>query len=224
MVSFVPTPIGNLGDITLRALEILKEADLIACEDTRHSGKLLKFYEISKPTISLHDHNEKHRGPELASRAAQGTKIAVISDAGTPCLSDPGYRLMQACIENDVPYQVLPGACSITTALVSSGFPPHPFFFGGFLSVKKGKRTKELQRALDRDHTSIYFESPHRIISTLELLRDLNTKVMVCITKELTKKFETIYSGSPPELLVLLSDRVPRGELVMLIAPSDYPK
>lgn len=221
MVTFVPTPIGNLGDITLRALDILREADLIACEDTRHSGKLLKHYEISKPLISLHDHNEKFRGPDLAKRALEGTNIAVISDAGTPCLSDPGYRLLQACIELGTPYQVLPGATAITTALVSSGFPPHPFTFGGFLPFKKGKRSKELQAALDRGHTSIYFESPHRIISTLELLINLNTKVKVCITKELTKKFENIYSGSPPDLLVVLSDRAPRGELVLLIAPTE---
>jgi 16S rRNA (cytidine1402-2'-O)-methyltransferase len=221
MVSFVPTPIGNLGDITLRALDVLRDADLIACEDTRHSGKLLKHYEISKPLISLHDHNEKHRGPDLAQRALQGTKIAVISDAGTPCLSDPGYRLLKACQELETPYQVLPGACAITTALVSSGFPPHPFLFGGFLPFKKGKRSKELQAALDRDHTSVYFESPHRIISTLELLSSLNSKAKVCITKELTKKFENIYGGSPPDLLAVFNAKAPRGELVLLIDPTN---
>lgn len=224
MVSFVPTPIGNLGDITLRALETLRQADLIACEDTRHSGKLLKFYEISKPLISLHDHNEKFRAPDLAERAAQGTRIAVISDAGTPCLSDPGYRLLLACIERKTPYEVLPGASAITTALVASGFPPHPFLFGGFLPYKKGKRGKELQAALDRDHTSVYFESPHRIISTLELLRNLNPNAKVCITKELTKKFENIYGGSPPELLAMFSERPPRGEFVLLITPNKDPK
>lgn len=221
MVSFVPTPIGNLGDITLRALETLRNADLIACEDTRHSGKLLKHYEISKQLVSLHDHNEKRRGPELATQAAGGTRIAVISDAGTPCLSDPGYRLLQACIAQDVPYEVLPGPSAITTALVASGFPPHPFTFGGFLPFKKGKRSKELQAALDRGHTSIYFESPHRIISTLELLRILNDKAKVCITKELTKKFENIYGGSPPDLLAVFSDKAPRGEFVLLITPNE---
>jgi 16S rRNA (cytidine1402-2'-O)-methyltransferase len=224
MVTFVPTPIGNLADITLRALEVLREADLIACEDTRHSGKLLKYYEISKPLISLHDHNEKQRGPELAERAAQGTNIAVISDAGTPCLSDPGYRLLLACQERKVPYQVLPGPSAITTALVSSGFPPHPFTFGGFLPFKKGKRSKELQAALDRDHTSLYFESPHRIISTLELLSSLNSKAKVCITKELTKKFENIYGGTPLELLAVFNAKAPRGELVLLIDPTNTPK
>ena len=220
VVSFVPTPIGNLADITLRALDILREADLIACEDTRHSRRLLNHYEISKPLVSLHDHNEKHRGPELAAQAAEGKKIAVISDAGTPCLSDPGHRFLLACIEREVPYQVLPGASAITTALVSSGFPPHPFTFGGFLPFKKGKRERELTAAINRGHTSIYFESPHRIISTLELLRKLNTSIQLCITKELTKKFENIYSGSAPELLAIFSDRAPRGELVLLINPN----
>lgn len=221
MVSFVPTPIGNLGDITLRALETLRAADLIACEDTRHSGKLLKHYEISKQLVSLHDHNERKRGPELAAQAAAGTRIAVISDAGMPCLSDPGYRLLQACQELGTPYEVLPGASAITTALVASGFPPHPFTFGGFLPLKKGKRSRELQAALERGHTSVYFESPHRIISTLELLGDLNSKAKVCITKELTKKFENIYGGSPPELLAVFTDKAPRGEFVLLITPNE---
>ena len=220
MVTFVPTPIGNLADITLRALEILRTADLIACEDTRHSRRLLNHYDISRPLVSLHDHNEKRRSPELIAKAAAGSDIAVISDAGTPCLSDPGHRFLRACIENEVPYQVLPGPSAITTALVSSGFPPHPFTFGGFLPYKKGKRQRELEAALQRDHTSVYFESPHRIISTLELLVTLNDKAKVCITKELTKKFENIYGGSPPELLGLLSDRSPRGELVLLINPN----
>jgi 16S rRNA (cytidine1402-2'-O)-methyltransferase len=224
MVTFVPTPIGNLADITLRALEILRTADLIACEDTRHSRRLLNHYDISRPLVSLHDHNEKRRSPELIAKAAAGCDIAVISDAGTPCLSDPGHRFLRACIENEVPYQVLPGPSAITTALVSSGFPPHPFTFGGFLPYKKGKRQRELEAALERDHTSVYFESPHRIISTLELLVTLNDKAKVCITKELTKKFENIYGGSPPELLGVFSDRAPRGELVLLINPRSDPE
>ena len=155
--------------------------------------------------------------------AVLGTDIVVISDAGTPCLSDPGHRFLRACIEHGVPYQVLPGPSAITTALVFSGFPPHPFTFGGFLPHKKGKRKRELQAALERDHTSVYFESPHRIISTLEILESLNNKVKVCITKELTKKFENIYGGSAPELLVVFSDQAPRGELVLLINPDTSP-
>ncbi|MDB4729316.1 rRNA small subunit methyltransferase 1, partial [Akkermansiaceae bacterium] len=129
MLTFVPTPIGNLGDITLRAIETLQEADLIACEDTRHSLKLLNRLEISKPLTALHDHNEDRRIPELIEKAKSGQKIAIISDAGTPCLSDPGHRLLKAARDGEVPFTVLPGPSAITTALVASGFPPHPFSF-----------------------------------------------------------------------------------------------
>ena len=154
MLTFVPTPIGNLGDITLRAIETLKEADLIACEDTRHSLKLLNRLEISKPLTALHDHNEDRRIPELLEKAKAGEKIAIISDAGTPCLSDPGHRLLKAARDAGVPFTVLPGPSAITTALVASGFPPHPFSFHGFLAVKKGKRAKQLQAALDSTETT----------------------------------------------------------------------
>ena len=188
LVSFVPTPIGNLGDITRRAIETLQSADWIACEDTRHSQRLLNHLEIKKRLVSLHDHNERRRTPELLAKAQAGQKIAVISDAGTPCLSDPGHRLLRACIDAEIPYQVLPGPSAITTALVASGFPPIPFTFGGFLPFKKGKRERELQAALERDHTSVYFESPHRLVSTLKLLANLNPTIKLCITRELTKK------------------------------------
>ena len=220
LVSFVPTPIGNLGDITLRALETLRRADLIACEDTRHSRKLLNHYQIEKTLVSLHDHNEKRRTPELIRKAQAGNYIAVVSDAGTPCLSDPGHRFLRACIEADISFQVLPGATSITTALVSSGFPPYPFTFGGFLPFKKGKRERELQAALKRGHTSIYFESPHRLVSTLELLSNLNPRVKVSVSKELTKKYENIYRDEILKLLPSFNDRAPRGEFVLAIDPT----
>ncbi len=220
LVSFVPTPIGNLGDITLRAIETLRAADLIACEDTRHSRKLLNHLKIGKRLCSLHDHNEARRTPELIAKAQGGQKIAVISDAGTPCLSDPGHRLLRACINADIPYEVLPGASAITTALVASGFPPLPFTFGGFLPFKKGKRERELKAALERNHTSLYFESPHRLVSTLELLTKLNPDAHLCITKELTKKFENIYGGSSLKLLGIFTDCPPRGELALVIDPK----
>lgn len=220
IVSFVPTPLGNLGDITLRALDTLRAADLIACEDTRHSRKLLNHFEIENPLISLHDHNEKRRAPELVAKAQEGHRIAVISDAGTPCLSDPGYRFLRACIEAEVPYQVLPGPSAITTALVASGFPPHPFTFGGFLPFKKGKRKRELEAALERGHTSVYFESPHRLVSTLEILSNLNSQAQICITKELTKKFENIYGGPTLKLLHDFTVRPPRGEFTLVIGPT----
>ncbi len=220
LVTFVPTPIGNLADITLRGLETLRTVDLIACEDTRHSRKLLNHYNIEKKLLSLHDHNEKRRIPEILRKTREGQRIAVISDAGTPCLSDPGHRLLRACQEEDVPYEVLPGASAITTALVASGLPPLPFTFGGFLPYKKGKRERELQAALDRDHTSLYFESPHRLVSTLEILTNINPLVRISITKELTKKFENIYGGQTLKLLERFNDRPPRGEFVLAIDPT----
>ena len=221
MVSFVPTPIGNLPDITLRALDTLREVDLIACEDTRHSRKLFTRYEVEKPLVSLHDHNEKRRTPELIRKAQAGQRIAVVSDAGTPCLSDPGHRFLLACIEAKISYQVLPGATSITTALVASGFPPHKFTFGGFLPLKKGKRERELQAAVERGHTSLYFESPHRLVTTLEILNKINPHVRVSVSKELTKKFENIYRDEILKLLPRFNDSTPRGEYVLAIDPSN---
>ncbi len=167
-VILVPTPIGNMGDITLRALEILRSADRIACEDTRHSGQLLAHHGISgKPLVSLHEHNEARRAPDLIAAARAGETIAVISDAGMPGISDPGYRLVQACIESGTPLEVLPGPSAVITALIGSGFPCHAFRFGGFLSVKSGKRRSALTAALESGETGIFFESPHRIVSTL---------------------------------------------------------
>ncbi len=220
MITFVPTPIGNLGDITLRAIETLREADLIACEDTRHSLKLLSHLEISKPLTSLHDHNEATKGPELIKRAKEGEKIAIISDAGTPCLSDPGHRLLKAARDQDIEFTVLPGPSAITTALVASGFPPHPFSFHGFLHVKKGKRSKQLQAALDSAETTLFFESPHRIPSTLEILNDLSPETLICVARELTKKFETLHHGTCSELNTHFQTHKAKGEIVLLIPPA----
>lgn len=219
-VIFVPTPIGNLGDITLRAVETLRSADLIACEDTRHSLKLLNHLEISKPLVSLHDHNEQDRIPELIERASREETIAVISDAGTPCLSDPGHRLLKACRDGNLPFTVLPGASAVTTALVASGFPPHPFSFHGFLHVKKGKRSKQLQAALDSAETTLFFESPHRLPSTLELLRERAPDHPLCVARELTKAFETLHHGTAVELSEYFANRKVRGEIVLLIPPA----
>lgn len=218
-VIFVPTPIGNLDDITLRAIEALRHADLIACEDTRHSRKLLNHLEISRPLISLHDHNEDQRIPELIERSQGGEKIAVISDAGTPCLSDPGHRFLKACRDQDVEFTVLPGPSAITTALVASGFPPHPFSFHGFLHVKKGKRSKQLQAALESAETTLFFESPHRLPSTLEILTELDPERPICVARELTKAFETLHHGTAPELLAYFAERKVKGEIVFLIPP-----
>jgi len=222
MLTFVPTPIGNLGDITLRAIETLQEADLIACEDTRHSLKLLNRLEISKPLTALHDHNEDRRIPELLEKAKAGQKVAIISDAGTPCLSDPGHRLLKAAREGEIPFTVLPGPSAITTALVASGFPPHPFSFHGFLPVKKGKRGKQLDAALNSGETTLFFESPHRLPSTLEILADLAPEAPICVARELTKKFETLHHGTSTELLTHFSTHKPKGEIVLLIPPASH--
>lgn len=217
-IILVPTPIGNLGDITLRALEVLRSADRIACEDTRHSGQLLAHHGISgKPLVSLHEHNETRRAPDLIAAARVGETIAVITDAGMPGISDPGYRLVQACIESGTPLEVLPGPSAVITALIGSGFPCHAFHFGGFLSVKSGKRRSALTTALESGETSIFFESPHRIISTLKILADIDPDARACVARELTKKFETYHRGSAAEVLAHFQIHPPKGEIVLLV-------
>ncbi len=217
-VVIVPTPIGNLGDITLRALEILKNADRIACEDTRHSAPLLAHHGISgKSLVSLHDHNEARRTPELVAAARAGETIALISDAGMPGISDPGFRLIQACIAADTPVEVLPGPSAVITALIGSGLPCHAFHFAGFLSVKTGKRRSALASALESNETNIFFESPHRIVSTLKILAEINPAARVCVARELTKKFETYHRGSAAEVLAHFQSHPPKGEIVLLV-------
>src|SRR6266568_5557555 len=173
MLYVVATPIGNLGDITLRALDVLKSVHLIAAEDTRRSGMLLKHLGIKKPFISYHEHNEAKRTPELVERLMRGENVALITDAGTPGLSDPGARLIRECIERELPFTIIPGPSSILTALVGSGFSAEQFFFGGFLPVKSGQRERELRAAAARQETSVYFESPYRLIKTLKASIDI---------------------------------------------------
>jgi 16S rRNA (cytidine1402-2'-O)-methyltransferase len=216
-IAFVATPIGNREDITRRAIETLAAADVIACEDTRHSRPLLEHLGIHKPLVSLHEHNEARRAAELITRAQNGEKIAMISDAGMPAISDPGYRLLQACLAAGVAYTVLPGPSAVLTALVGSGFPTHAFFFGGFLPLKKGKRRSALQAGLTAGHTTLYFESPHRLVSTLEILAELDPAAMACVARELTKKFETYHRGSAAELLAHFRVHAPKGEIVFLL-------
>src|SRR6266571_9472907 len=163
MLYVVATPIGNLGDITLRALDVLKSVDLIAAEDTRHSGMLLKHFGIKKPFISYHEHNEAKRTLELVERLMRGENVALITDAGTPALSDPGLRLIRECIKREVPFTIIPGASSILTALLGSGFSTEKFCCRGFLPVKNGERERELRAAAERDEIVIFFESPYRL-------------------------------------------------------------
>ncbi len=219
MLSVVPTPIGNRQDITLRAIEALRAADLIAAEDTRHSGLLLHHLGIKKPFVSLHGHNEASRCSELAERIAAGTRIALVTDAGMPGISDPGARLIRTCRERGLPIEVLPGPSAVPTALVGSGFPCDRFFFGGFLPVKSGRRARELTAASSREETAIFFESPHRIEKTLAALQEICPARQVCIARELTKTHEEFLLGTPAELLAHFQNRPPKGEITLLIAP-----
>jgi 16S rRNA (cytidine1402-2'-O)-methyltransferase len=218
VLTIVPTPIGNRQDITLRALEALQTADVVAAEDTRHSGMLLQHLGIKKPFVSLHEHNEAARVEELASRMASGTKIALITDAGMPGISDPGHRLIKSCIERGLPVTVLPGPSAVITALVGSGFPTDRFFFGGFLPVKSGRRANEIALAAARSETSIYFESPHRIERTLEALHAACPDRPVCVARELTKTFEEYRRGLPADVLAHFQKHPPKGEITLVIS------
>jgi len=218
MLYVVATPIGNLGDITLRALEILKEVNVVAAEDTRHSGILLKRYEINKPMLSFHEHNEAMRTAQLIERLAAGENIALITDAGMPGISDPGARLIRECINRDLEFTIVPGPSSILTALVGSGFSAEKFFFGGFLPIKSGQRERELRAADARAETSIYFESPYRLTKTLKVCSDSMPDRHLCVARELTKKFEEFRRGTGAELLAHYEKHPPKGEIVLLIS------
>jgi 16S rRNA (cytidine1402-2'-O)-methyltransferase len=223
MLYVVATPIGNLGDITVRALQILKDVDLVAAEDTRHSGILLKHYQIDKPLISYHEHNEAMRTAQLVERLAAGEKIALITDAGTPGLSDPGARLIRECIKRELSFTIVPGASSVLTALVGSGLSTERFFFGGFLPVKSGQRERQLRAAAAREETSIYFESPYRLTKTLEAAIDILKDRQLCVARELTKKFEEFRRGNGAELLTHYEKHPPKGEIVLVISAVDRP-
>lgn len=223
-VSFVSLPIGNRDDITRRALQVLGEVDVIACEDTRHTGLLLSHYEISKPLLSMHEHNENVRAPEIAARALAGETFAVVTDAGMPGVSDPGYRLIQELKAREVPFTVLPGPSAVMTALVGSGLPSDAFFFGGFLPVKSGRRAAMLQKALEASHTSIFYESPFRIVKTVQALAELDPGSPVCVARELTKVFETYHRGTASDLLDEFKVKPPKGEIVLLIGGTNAPR
>ncbi len=220
----VATPIGNLQDITLRALDTLRGADVIACEDTRHSGRLLNHFAISKPLISLNEHNEARRIPELTARIAAGGVVALISDAGMPTVSDPGQRLTQAVIAAGLRVEVLPGPSAVLTALAGSGLPTTPFHFGGFLPHKKGQRAKELAAARERDATSVYFESPYRLVDTLGIICQEAPEHRHVVARELTKHFEEFRRGSARSLLEHYQLKTVKGEICLLVAPKELPK
>ena len=220
MLYVVATPIGNLGDITLRAIEVLKSADVVAAEDTRRSGMLLKHLGIKKPFISYHEHNEAARTAELVERLGRGENVALITDAGTPGLSDPGLRLIRECIKRELPFTIMPGASSILTALLGSGFSTDKFSFRGFLPVKSGQRERELRAATERDETTIFFESPYRLTKTLAACIDIIPERQLCVARELTKKFEEFRRGAASELLAHYQAHPPKGEIVLVISGS----
>ena len=221
MLYLVATPIGNLGDITLRAIEVLRSADLIACEDTRHSGNLLRHLEISKPLVSYHEHNEARRTAELIEELAAGKTIAIITDAGLPGVSDPGHRLLRACQERGLPYSIIPGPSAVLTALIGSGFSAEKFHYGGFLPVKSGGRERDLLAAAERFETSIFFESPHRLLKSLAVCAAHFPDRELCVAREMTKQFEEFRRGRAPELLAHYEARAVKGEIVLVIKGKD---
>lgn len=223
-VSFVGLPIGNREDITRRALQVLEGVDCICCEDTRNTGMLLSHYGIRKPLLSLHEHNESARAPEVAERALAGERFAVVTDAGMPGVSDPGYRLIQELKAKGVSFTVLPGPSAVVTALVGSGLPSDAFFFGGFLPVKSGKKGQVLQQALAASYTSIFYESPFRIVKTVKALAELDAEAPICVARELTKVFETYHRGTAAELLEEFEKHPPKGEMVLLVGGVNAPR
>ena len=218
MLYVVATPIGNLGDITLRALEVLKSVDIVAAEDTRHSGLLLKHFEIKKPFVSYHEHNEAARTAELVERLSRGENVALITDAGMPGLSDPGLRLIRECINRQLPFTIVPGPSSILTALVGSGFATERFSFCGFLPVKSGRRERELRVAAEREETTVCFESPYRLVKTLQACSTIMPSRQLCVARELTKKFEEFRRGTAAELLAHYEAHPAKGEIVLIVS------
>jgi 16S rRNA (cytidine1402-2'-O)-methyltransferase len=226
----VATPIGNLEDITYRAVRILGEVDLIACEDTRHTHKLLEHYGIDKPTISYHEHNEAERSEELISRLLAGTRIALVSDAGMPLVSDPGFRLVRAAVHWKIPVNAIPGPSAALTALAASGLPTDSFHFGGFLPSKPGQRAKALEALASELSTLIFYEAPHRILEALEAIEAALGPRPVVVARELTKIHEEYLRGTAAEIRTQLESRdAIKGEMTILIgkatapAPDDTP-
>jgi 16S rRNA (cytidine1402-2'-O)-methyltransferase len=218
----VATPIGNLEDITVRAIRVLKQCDLIACEDTRQTQKLLNHLGIEKPTISYHEHNEAARAGELVEKLSAGSRIAVVSDAGTPGISDPGFRLIALAIKRDIPVVPVPGPAAFITALVASGFPLHPVSFRGFLPPKSGARRRDLEKLRQSPQTEIFYEAPHRIRESLEdVMAALGPQRRIVLARELTKIHEEFLRGTVAEVLAVFSAREEvRGEIVLLIGPA----
>lgn len=218
MLVLVPTPIGNLDDITLRALRVLEEADLVACEDTRTSGVLLDHFGIETPRTSYHDHNEHRKAPQLVERMQAGATVALITDAGSPGISDPGFYLVRECLRAGVPVEALPGPTAFVPALTLSGLPSDRFVFEGFLPAKKGRQTR-IQELAEDERTVVLYESPHRIVKTLgQLAEHFGADRPAAVVRELTKKFEEVERGTLAELEAHYGAQPKvRGEIVLVV-------
>jgi len=219
----VATPIGNLEDITLRALRVLKEADVIACEDTRHTQKLLSHYGISARTTSYHEHNEMTRAPELVVELEQGARVALVSDAGMPGISDPGFRLVSLAIRHHVPVVPVPGASAFLSALVASGLPTDAFRFSGFLPAKTGQRRQLLESIRESPRTQVFYEAPHRVKEALaDIVEVLGNNRHIVVAREVTKLHEEFLRGRAGEVLDILKSRGEiKGEITLLIGKAD---
>lgn len=214
----VPTPIGNLEDMTFRAITVLKEVDTILAEDTRTSGKLLKHFEIDTPMFSHHMHNEHKTVDTIIKRLQSGESFALISDAGTPAISDPGFLLTRACVQHNIEVDCLPGATAFVPALVNSGLPNDKFVFEGFLPVKKGRQTR-LKLLAEETRTMIFYESPHKLLKTLGHFAEyFGTERQVSVSRELTKMFEETIRGTAAEVLAHYTAKPPKGEIVIVVA------
>src|SRR5271168_2651966 len=217
----VSTPIGNLEDITMRALRILKEADLIACEDTRQTLKLLSHFDIQKRLVSYHEHNEITRAPEIVIELEQGAKVALVSDAGTPAISDPGHRLVSLCLRHGIKVVPVPGASALVAALAASGMPIEEFVFAGFLPSRPTERRKKLRELAAEQRTLALYEAPHRLLDTLEDALEILGNRPAVIAREVTKMYEEFVHGHIEDLVAAVGKKPPRGEITLLIAPPD---
>lgn len=217
----VATPIGNLEDITLRALRVLREADVIACEDTRQTMKLLAHFDISKRLVSYHEHNEITRAPEMVIELEQGAKIALVSDAGTPAISDPGFRLVSLCLRHGIAVVPVPGASAFVAALAASGMPIDEFTFAGFLPSRQTARRKALRILAKEPRTVALYEAPHRLLDSLEDALEILGNRPVVIAREVTKAFEEFQRGHLEDLVEAVRKKPPRGEITLLIGPAD---
>jgi len=222
MLYLCATPIGNLGDITLRVLDCLKCADLIAAENPEHTRKLLNYYNIKAPLTAYREANREKKSREIIARLREGAMVALLSDAGMPGISDPGFYLINMLREKEIPYTVLPGSSAVLTALVNSAYPGVKFVFWGFLNRRKSLRRKELETISREEKTVVLYEAPHRLLNTLEEMTGIMERREVAVCRELTKKFEEVIRGTPGGLLEHFRQTAPKGEITLVVSPLDW--